>query len=84
MKAFPKYAEKAVNREQGMDLRDYFAANCPFEDTGSVTWDVIRKFKKLPPNTPIEEWKPEYSLEWDCHKRYEWADAMISARGKRG
>jgi hypothetical protein len=26
MKAFPTYAEKAVNREQGMDLRDYFAA----------------------------------------------------------
>lgn len=27
MKAFPTYAEKAVNREQGMDLRDYFAAS---------------------------------------------------------
>ena len=66
--------------EKEIELRDYFAAHCPQEMTECVTWGEIRSFKKLKEGTSIEAWRPEYTLEWRCAKRYEYADAMLKAR----
>lgn len=62
-----------------VELRDYFAAHWPYPGE-IVTWDQIKKFKGLPPDTPIEARKDEYILEWECAKRYEYADFMMKAR----
>lgn len=77
MKAFPV---QDTSWYQGMDLRDYFAAHCPKDYIGSVTWGEIIKFKNLPERTRIEEWKDEYTLEWSCAQRYKYADAMMKVR----
>ena len=63
-----------------IQLRDYFAVNCPPENITRPTWGDIKKFKKLKEDARIEDWKDEYSSEWECVQRYRYADAMMEAR----
>ena len=79
--AFPTPKECYESRA-GMTLRDYFAARCPEKHIGTHNWGDIKKFKKLSENADIREWKDEYSLEYNCAKRYAYADAMLKARQK--
>lgn len=85
--AFPQYDRTfgAGTVTGGMTLRDYFAAHCPDSALPkSVTWGDIIKFKRLPSNSRIEEWKDEWTEEYFATARYAYADAMIRARAAQG
>ena len=71
MKAFPRqpiyYAEtKTVDKQDGMDLRDYFAAKV-------MVALIDAAFKAVAENEDINE-------KDVCLYCYEWADAMMEAR----
>lgn len=66
----PKFMEQAVRYEQedGMTLRDYFAAKAMQGDIATYTGDLIYE-------TP--EWFEARALKW-----YDVADAMLKARAE--
>ena len=65
-------------------LRDQFAIHAPTSAIRNIAWDELKDFLGLPKKTPIREWDihPEYTLAWEAHCRYQYADAMI--RGREG
>lgn len=70
--AFPNSVQPDFQyAERGMTLRDYFASNCP------ITWTEFLigwKFSKTALTTEaLEAW---------CDMRFDYADAMLKARGK--
>ena len=71
MKAFPRqpiyYAEtKTVDKQDGMDLRDYFAAAA---------------LQGLLANPKLHEEIMKMGQSWVPDSAYGWADAMMKARG---
>jgi hypothetical protein len=87
MKAFPRVREHLSHEMQdGMDLRDYFAAQAPevpslfprkeWSETIIMTSYVDGEKRYTPTSsTKTENWL-DYKVRW-C---YAWADAMIEAR----
>lgn len=71
MKAFPATRMGQSSPEtEGMDLRDYFAAHCPFEIT-----DLDCYFK-----VDYEDFSPKQLIKTLAEYRYLYADAMMEAR----
>lgn len=79
-RAFPnaKYNNDETN---GMELRDYFAAQCPHKFDVFTLNDIVEVLG-LPRETRVDDWTEEMSLAAECKLRYRWADAMMEARKK--
>ena len=91
MKAFPILVEnpdKSFSCNQGMDLRDYFAAHAPevpslyprkeWSETILMTSYVDGEKRYTPTSsTKTENWL-DHKVRWS----YAWADAMMKAREK--
>jgi hypothetical protein len=75
-------------REQGMDLRDYFAAHA----SPLVVAHFVDSYLKAAKTNEPEQWAVPIHSEWHCRKaamiearyRYALADLMLAARAKGG
>ena len=82
-KAFPTSVRVSPDQyDTGMDLRDYFAIHCP-EQSGSLCFEDIQSYLKLPKHYGVNDWTDEMTLLYRAEKRYEFADAMLKARKKK-
>jgi hypothetical protein len=84
--AFPGiifFDEHPCGAEQGMSLRDYFAAHAPpvmqYEIDQEVTVDKMRN-----PHADPHKPKRRSMLEIRTELAYRWADAMIATSNKEG
>jgi len=95
--AFPheyKYGDGTAHREDGMSLRDYFAANCPHEEVEdripktcgdladifvALGWVSMERRNRSVINCYTER----HVQRLRALVRYEYADDMLTARGAR-
>lgn len=77
--AFPVVTAKAYHT--GMNLRDYFAIHAPEPDENDLQSERRRDQTKNPHNDPHKP-RIRSDLEIRTQLRYEYADAMMKARGK--
>jgi hypothetical protein len=73
----PTEGEYTRDRNEGMTLRDYFAASCPMtlaEYTKAYGIDTLTAMMR----EPEEQWKTMLILF--AQYRYDYADAMLEAR----
>jgi len=79
----PSGPEPRVNAtthyNEGMSLRDWFAAHAPPCDVEAITGTDVKtvaEYLGIDPN----EWRYEHCIEAHAKARYQWADAMLKAR----
>ena len=75
MKAFPYKSPSGEDWDNGMDLRDYFAAKAMV----AILAEEMRIYKALEFTDNGEE-MPSTDLKWIAHRAYYMADAMIESK----